>query len=151
MVLCIIICRNVSTTFSSYGECAIYKSATAVCNDVLQLEIDYVYARSTLADQSIISQILNDFIADFATQPNENCVKQVYRILCHFYLPTCGNATHPASPSSICQEDCYRVQTHCLKTWSDVASAINNTLPFPNCNDTSAILYPIQHCCGPRL
>ena len=141
--------------------CSIYKSETLVCNDVLALGIDYVYARSTLGDQLMISQFLNDYVINNSvTHQHESCVKQVYTILCQFYLPTCGNTTYSAAPSSVCQEDCQRVQENCLETWNDASSVLNNTLPLLNlnntlpllnCNDTSSLLKPMTHCCNDRL
>ena len=136
----------------SLGECSIYNSETPVCNDVLIPGTDYVYARSTLGSQIMISEFLNDYVINnFGTELNESCFRHVNTILCHFYLPTCGNATHSAAPSSICQEDCQRVQENCLETWNYVSSVLNDSFPRLNCNDTSAILKPIKHCCNDKL
>ena len=136
----------------SLGVCSLYTSETAVCNDVLIPGIDYVFARSTLGDQSTISKILNDYVVNNSvTHQHESCVKQVYTILCQFYLPTCGNTTYSAAPSSVCQEDCQRVQENCPETWNDVLSVLNNTLPRLSCNDTSSLLKPIIHCCNDGL
>ena len=103
-----------------YGECFNY---TKICDDVLRLNLDYVYAKSSLGDQKTIARLLNMKITEIETVLDgldEDCVKQVFRILCHFYLPPCGNTTHPAPPSSICQEECQMVQENCHKTWTSV-------------------------------
>ena len=92
--------------FHSYGDCSVYKSKTGVCDGVVRLGIDHVYARSKLGDQSTIAQLINDnlkTVERVIADQNEVCVKQVFRALCNFYLPPCGNATHPIPPSSICQ------------------------------------------------
>ena len=83
-----------------------YKSESVVCDGVLRLGIDHVYARSRLGDQNTIAQLLNNnlkTVERVIADQNEVCVKQVLRVLCNFYLPPCGNATHPIPPSSICQ------------------------------------------------
>ena len=83
-----------------------YKSETAVCEGVVRLGIDHVYARSRLGDQNTISQLLNENLETVVTviaDHDDVCVNRVLRVLCNFYLPPCGNATHPAPSSSICQ------------------------------------------------
>ena len=96
----------ISGSLPSYGECSVYKSETAICDGVLRLGIDHVYTRSWLGDQNTVSQLLNDHlktVKSVISDHNDVCVNKVLRALCNFYLPPCGNATHPASPSSICQ------------------------------------------------
>ena len=72
-----------------------------------------MYARSSLGNQSTIAALLNARAMDGESPiagDDEDCVEQVHRILCHYYLPPCGNATHHVPPSSICQKDCLIVQ-----------------------------------------
>ena len=127
-----------------------YKSETEVCADVVRLDIDHVYARSRLGDQNTIAQLLNKKLTrveNIIADHDGNCVKQVLRVLCHFYLPPCGNATHPTPPSSICQRECQMVQEKCEKTWEAVLLAFAGVTPVINCNDTSSLLFPVPHCC----
>ncbi|CAI8040127.1 Neurotrypsin, partial [Geodia barretti] len=134
----------------SYGECLVYKSETAICEGVVRLGIDHVYARSRLGDQNTIAQLLNENLKTVVTviaDHNDLCVKQVLRVLCNFYLPPCGNSTHPVPPSSICQEECHMVQEKCQKTWDALYLAFRSVAPILNCNDTSSLLFPIPHCC----
>ncbi|CAI8033836.1 Hepatocyte growth factor receptor, partial [Geodia barretti] len=136
-----------STYPASYGECSVYKSETGVCDDVVRPDIDKVYASYRLGDQSTIAQLLHNNIKDNGTDQNEYCMKQVLRALCHFYLPPCGNSTHLAPPSSICQEQCQMVQETCHTTWSTLLSAFDSVDLVIECNDTSALLFPVPHCC----
>ena len=134
----------------SYGHCSVYTSETTICDNVLRSGIDYVYANSKLGDQDAISQLLNEKTKDLETltdDHNEDCVKQVFRVFCHFYLPPCGNSTHPVPPSSICQEECHMVQNNCHKTWVTLLLAFKNVDPIIQCNDTSRLLFPVPHCC----
>ena len=127
-----------------------YKSRTAVCDGVVRLGIDHVFARSRLGDQNTITQLINknmQAVEALLAGHNEACLKQVYRVLCHFYLPPCGNATDPVPPSSICQEDCQMVQEKCPHTWDIILVAFSGVDPIIDCNDTSRLLFPVPHCC----
>ena len=101
--------------------------------------IDNVYGTSALGNQSTISALVNQHILNIQTDHDEECVKQVFRVLCHFYLPPCGNTTHLVPPSSICQEECQMVQENCQKTWNSVLLTVSDIDPIVNCNDTSII------------
>ena len=112
--------------------------------------IDNVYATSALGNQSTISALVNQHILKLQTVIDgldKDCVKQLFRVLCHFYLPPCGNTTHPAPPSSICQEECQMVQDKCRATWNSVLLTVSDRDLIVNCNDTSMLLLPVPHCC----
>ena len=142
---------NYSSSIFSYGECSVYTSKVDVCEGVVSLGIDHVYARSRLGTQSNIAQMLNENLKSaesIIADQNRNCVKMVYRALCHFYLPPCGNATHPAPPSSICPKECKMVQEECDTTLNTVLLTFDEDVtPVINCNDTSSLLFPVPHCC----
>ena len=125
-----------------------YKSATAICDGTVTFGIDQVYASSALGNQTTISDFLNSKMKDLdSVSHNEDCVKQVFRVLCHFYLPPCGNTTHPAPPSSICQEECQMVQEYCSDMWNSALLALNTINHAIECNNTSTLLFPVPHCC----
>ena len=95
--------------------------------------IDQVYASSALGNQTTISDFLNSKMKDLdSVNHNEDCVKQVFRVLCHFHLPPCGNTTHPAPPSSICQEECQMVQGNCSDMWNSALLALNTIQRYIN-------------------
>ena len=136
--------------FCSYGECSVYESEIEMCNGVMRLDIDCVYVSLKLGNQSIIAKRLNREIKDVVSliaDHEEHCVKQVFRVFCHFYLPTCGNITHLAPPSSICQEECQMVQQECQPTWDTVLVALKTIPHIIDCTDTSKLLFPVPHCC----
>ena len=103
-------------------------------------------------DKSTIINQLNENLKDVDTlidDHNEDCVKKVFRVLCRYYLPPCGNSTHPVPPSSICQEECQMVQKKCNRTWETVLFVFKDIpLPTIQCNDTSRLLFPVPHCCS---
>ena len=111
--------------------------------------LDHIYIARSHGTQSNISTILNSKIQIsnelFATH-DKDCVKQVFRVMCHYYLPPCGNFTHPLPPTSICQGECSQVQSKCQETWQ-TAKALITPYPFINCDDTSQLLFPVPNCC----
>ena len=119
------------------------------CNDILRPKFDRIYIPKNYETQSNVFTILNSKreISNrlFATY-DKDCVDQVFRVICHYYLPPCANFTHPLPPSSICQEECSQVQSQCQETWKH-AEALLNPHPFINCNDTSQLLFPLPNCC----
>ena len=133
----------------SYGECSVYQTFTEVCANVLKQEVDYVYAKSSLGNQSTIADSLNKILKSVEIVTlghDEDCLQQVHRVFCHYYLPPCGNITHPAPPSSICQEECQMVQDKCKDTWN-AALVVLDIEPVIDCSDTSKLLFPVPHCC----
>ena len=122
-----------------------YKSETDVCDGIVRPDMDYVYASFRLGDQSTVAQLLNENVKNITTPTHtEYCMKEVFRVLCYFYLPPCGDSTHQTPPSSICQEECHTVQKECNTTWNTV---FKNLDPIIDCSDTSMLLFPVPHCC----
>ena len=120
-----------------------------MCEGVLRQGVDFVYAKSSLGNQTVIADFLNKKIRDIESGDDEDCIKMMYRVLCHYYLPPCGNTTHTAPPSSICQKECHMVKDKCQRTW-DAALLIlhiGDIKPVIDCTDTSKIIFPVSHCC----
>ena len=134
----------------SFGKCATYEFHTDVCNGVLRVGLDTVYISNRLrGNQSSISANLNNLILameDIITTHDKECVEQVYRVICHYYLPPCGNITYTQSPSSLCQEECVHVEESCQATWR-IAELVFTGSPFIDCEDTSQLLSPLPNCC----
>ena len=134
----------------SFGECEVYNSQATVCNGALRLRFDNVYISNRLGHtQRSISELLNDKIesvGDIIAAHDENCVEQVYRVICHYYLPPCGNTTQYLPPSSLCQLECAYVEENCRETWQ-AAQVVFTDPPFIVCEDTSQLLFPLPHCC----
>ena len=127
-----------------------YESQTEICNGAKRLGIDRVYINLRLGNQSTIANQLNremESVESLIIDHKESCVKQVFRVFCHFYLPTCGNITHLARPSSICQEECQMVQQECQSTWETILVALKIIPHMVDCTDTSMLLFPVPHCC----
>ena len=126
------------------------ESKTDICDGVIRHGIDYVYNKAILGNQSSLAHRLNEeikVVKYLITAYNDHCVKRVFRALCHFYFPPCGNASNSILPSSICQEECETVQQECQQIWNASLAALKNINPVINCSDTSRLLFPIEHCC----
>ena len=109
-----------------------------------------MYVSNKLENQSSISKALNrniDNARDLIATHSQECVNQVFRLLCLYYLPECGNATNIHSPTSICQEQCSHVKETCAPTWQAAMLAFNDIEPSLMCEDTSQLLYPLPNCC----
>ena len=121
-----------------------------MCNGVMRPGVDRVYVNLKLGNQTKIANQLNREIKDVVSliaDHEEHCVKQVFRVFCHFYLPTCGNITHLTPPSSICQEECQKLQQECQPTWETVLVALKTIPHMVDCTDASKLLFPLPHCC----
>ena len=133
-----------------YGECEAYIIETEVCVGILRTGIDYVFINHHLGTQTDIGSVLDQSIKlakNVITSEDVACLKQVSRILCHYYLPTCGNTTDTVLPSLLCQEECVFVRSTCQRVWELVESSFNNSYHFINCKNTSQTLFPQQVCC----
>ena len=134
-----------------YGDCSEYIWRNDICRGSFRTGIDYVYVKSALGNQSTISNLFNSLkkeaVGTFENNHDKDCEKQVFRVFCHYYLPPCGNTTHPAPPSSICQEECHMVQDKCQRIWRSVLLAFKTIDPVLDCSDTSKFLFPVPHCC----
>ena len=133
-----------------YGECSKYIWESDICTGSLKIGVDLVYTKLELGIQSTISDKLNkrkQYVETIIGDHDEDCVKQVYKVFCHYYLPPCGNITHPAPPSSICQEECQMVQDKCQRTWDALQLAFKDIEPVIDCSETSKFLFPVPQCC----
>ena len=129
-----------------FGTCETYDGGVEVCAGVVRHVFDRIYILKNHGNfSSILNSKMQRFQELFTTQ-DKDCVDQVYRVMCRFYFPPCGNFTHSLPPSSICQRECSQVQLKCLETWQ-FAAAVLAPYPFINCDDTSQLLFPLPNCC----
>ena len=129
-----------------FGKCDVYDGDVTVCESIVTPLLDRIYIPSNYDN---VSFILNDKIEtfhDLVATHKKYCIEQVLRVMCRYYLPPCGNFSHPLPPSSICKEECSLVQSKCYDTWT-TAAAVLHPLPFIDCDDTSRLLIPLPNCC----
>ena len=130
-----------------FGICEAYTGSVEVCEGVLTAGIDFVYITKEYLTQKNISEILNSAIQNsLFFEHYKDCVDQVFRVICRYFLPPCGTIRKQLPPSSVCQKECSHVQSSCQETWDLVKDTFGSS-PFINCEDTSDLLFPIPHCC----
>ena len=139
---------NVANVWHRFGVCEAYVGRAITCADVVRLGVDFVYISNSHGSQNEITALLNDkikYIETLFAVHDDECVKMVFRVLCRYYLPPCGNITHPLPPSSLCEEECVYVQSKCEATWKIASLAFStDTDQFIDCTDT---LFPLPNCC----
>ena len=116
-----------------------------MCNDVLSAGVDYVFISKSYGSQENISQFL-EFNTPYSLLTDDYCRKQVYQIICNYYLSPCGSNGSELPPSSICPEECSVVENACPLEWDAMKVGLRD-YGFIDCNDTSALLFPLPNCC----
>ena len=96
-----------------------------------------------MGSQEYIAQMLQTNIST-SLLANSHCRKQLYQIVCNYYLPSCGTNGSNVPPLSICREECSVVMDACPIEWKQLHLQYQR---FINCNDTSSLLYPLPNCC----
>ena len=129
-----------------FGKCEVYDGGIAVCERVVRPILDRVYISKSLGNISFILNNKMETFHDLFASNDKDCVEQIFRVMCRYYLPPCGNFSYPLPPSSICQEECSQVQSKCHDTW-EIAAAVLHPLQFINCDDTAQLLVPLPNCC----
>ena len=127
------------------------------CDDLYVSGVDYVYIPYTRYDGNFenlmdgITRVASQLAVAFA-----NCFEPARRVLCHFYLPPCGNSSMFEPPSSVCEEACTELSKLCPIGWAQVVSFFElnevNAAPLGlsliDCSNSGKYLNPIPNCCS---
>ena len=142
-----------------YGPCVPFYPSNddSPCIGLYETGVDYVYVPNTRNEGSL-AQVIDD-MTEFGLrliQPLLDCAPvEIERLLCHYYHPPCGNATHFQPPTAVCPEVCNATRQMCPNEW---ATVVNNFLvaeiyinlrglQFINCEFPGQHLPPFPHCC----
>ena len=120
-----------------------------MCEDVLTAGVDFVFITKSHGSQSNISTFLkeNAPISLLTSNSDESfCLNLIQRVICLYYLIPCGTIGTRLPPSSICQEECFEVQSSCPAGWQNVQLGLND-FQFIICDNTAASLYPLPNFC----
>ena len=127
--------------------CEPYRGEVEVCDNVLTIGADHVFITKSFGSQKNISEFLQANIPDsLSALADDYCHEQINRTICNYYLMPCGTVVSETPPSSICPEECSLVQTACRLSWDTVQLGLSD-YHFIDCNDTSALLFPLTNCC----
>ena len=82
----------------------------------------------------------------------KECNSEARKILCHHYLPPCGNSTMFEPPASVCQDVCDHLHNLCPLLFEQLEVYFSGTVTpegvtMINCSDTGEYIAPLQHCC----
>ena len=134
--------------FTRFGSCEPYTGGIEACNDVFTAGVDYVFIAAHWASENETSMTLEQAIPKqlklISHSDASFCYDQLNTLICKYYLSPCGTESSQILPRSICSEDCYAVQRDCPTAWDAVQQGFDN---FINCNDTSALFFPLPNCC----
>lgn len=126
-----------------FGKCEPYKGDLGICDNIFTVEVDYVFVSRLYDTQEYIYEFLKENIERVLKLQSSYCRDKLYQIICNYYLSPCGTES---SPYSICHEDCSAVEMECPEAW-EIAKLGLKEYQFINCNDTSALLFPLPSCC----
>ena len=141
-----------------FGNCVPFKirERGTPCDDFYTPEVDHVYISDRRTGGNIDKYLdfieLSDVIID--TIPDK-CVYIALKVLCHYYLPPCGNSTFFEPPTSVCMEPCNHLAEICPLEWERLVaffehediSLKKNGLTLINCSNTGEYL-DLPHCCS---
>ena len=85
----------------------------------------------------------------------DECIDVARKVLCHYFLPTCGNSTVFEPPASVCQDVCEHLRNLCpvlfeqlrLHFLRNAPLLAPNGLTMINCSNTGDFIEPLNHCC----
>lgn len=120
-----------------------------MCNSVLNGSTNYVFISDTL-NQGQLSEGLDRILSENILEPSSDmCREMLQRVVCHYFLPSCGMGGVVYRPRGVCHEECSHVQHTCSREWlliGDIVEA-DPTLDNINCSATPDFLGPLATCC----
>ena len=143
-----------------FGNCVPYEvhEQTIPCDAFYTPGVDHIYVSyQRLGGDfdryiNVIEQSASLFLAVF----QDECRDPAIQVLCHFFLPPCGNSTVFEPPTSVCKEACNYLREICPSEWEQVVAHFEanddwlapNGLHFINCSNTGEYLDPLPYCCS---
>ena len=128
----------------------------SLCDEFYTSGVDYVYIPNT-RNRGRYSRLMSDIVLFGALllRSLDRCYDVARRVICHFYLPPCGNSTHFAPPTSVCRNTCLTVAEMCGEEWDSVVALFDQNrialqldgTTFIDCADPGKHLYPIPYHC----
>ena len=144
----------------SYGTCQPYSTGFThegiPCDDLYTQHETYVYL-SPLRGQGSLEYYIYKFRNTqlFFNFIPMDCIVESRKILCQYYLPTCGNSTIFQPPTSVCQDVCEHFKTQCPQVYQQLSQYFTSNeedlaplgLTMINCSNTGDFIDPLKHCC----
>ena len=110
-----------------------------------------------LSEREILNYYLS-FFRDtelFFNLVPKRCINEARKVLCHYYLPTCGNISAYEPPTAVCGDVCTYLRNLCPDEYEQLAGYFSVKaewfvpygLTMINCSNTADYLPSVQHCC----
>jgi c-mer proto-oncogene tyrosine kinase/anaplastic lymphoma kinase/receptor tyrosine kinase len=126
------------------------------CDVLYKEDITYVYISNHRRGgnfQEYLRFFLDATLTFNLIQPK--CINEARKILCHYFLPTCGNETVFVPPTSVCQGVCEYLRSLCPKEFAALADYFSSRpdlghsgITLLNCSNTGEYIAPLNHCCS---
>ena len=147
---------------SRHGKCIPFNSSSTPqgtpCDVLYEQGVTYVYLSNRRANGDLRKyiDIFDETQLFFNTSVPPQCLTEARKILCHYFLPTCGNSTVFQPPTSVCKEMCWHLQNLCPIAFDQLATYFrgNSAMLAPlgvtmiNCSNTGEYVDPLEHCCS---
>ena len=143
-----------------FGNCVPYENSDQgiPCGDIYTPGVDHIYVsyRRTGGNIDSYLRVLTESAGLLFAVFQDECHDPATRILCHYYLPPCGNSTIFEPPTSVCMETCNYLRQLCPSVWDDVLAFFEENISivstygtsFINCSNTGEFLDPLPYCCS---
>ena len=131
-----------------YGSCVPFSEymlgSGIPCNRVYDSGTDYVYINNSIESIQTLSFIWE---IEEELQEDSYCIDSLLRMMCHYYLPPCGNSTHFEPPTSVCSDACYLLSQMCPTDWGDFELKLRGESNPLNCLYVDNV-HPFNHSCS---
>ena len=134
------------------------REPSIACDAIYTPGVDYIYVsyQRTGGDLDTYRNIIEVAAGLLIALFRDECRDLAIRILCHYFLPPCGNSTTFKPPTSVCMETCNNLRETCPNEWNlalayfeeNENDARSNGATFINCSDTGEYINPLPHCCS---
>lgn len=158
------VARDISIYTCRHGKCIPFEYDRSIshqgtpCDVLYEQGVTYVYLSSRRAEGSLprYIDIFDETNLFFNVSVPARCLTEARKVLCHYFLPTCGNMTTFEPPTSVCEDVCERLRNLCplefnqlslyFKSNSKILAPLGVTMI--NCSNTGEYIDPLHHCCS---
>ena len=128
------------------------------CDVFYEQGVTYVYLSSRRAKGNLqrYVEIFDETQLFFNVSIPARCVTEARKILCHYFLPTCGNETTFEPPTSVCEDVCEHLRNLCPSEFKQLSLYFMSKkielgelgVTMIDCSNTGEFIDPLQHCCS---
>ena len=118
------------------------------CDSVYESGTDYVYIKyssESLQPLNVIGGV-EDVLQKESSSDDFYCMNSIIQMICHYYLPPCGNSTHFEPPTFVCSDVCHLLSQMCPTQWGAFESKLRKESNSLNCSYMEN-LHSLDHSC----